>query len=93
MKKDLIWVNPHSLKGYEFNWEKAFRYAKLMEKGIEFPPVRVHQSLSGELIVKNGMHRTIAAKLCGTEVLVEVATKDIPPEELWDDWEWDFKIR
>lgn len=88
--KDLKWVNPHTLKGYNFQWEKAFRYAKLMEQGEEFPPVRVHETSSGELVIKNGMHRTIAAKLTGKEVLVEIATRD--EEEEWD-LETSFKRR
>lgn len=88
--KDLKWVNPHTLKGYNFQWEKAFRYAKLMENGEDFPPVRVHETFNGELVIKNGMHRVVAAKLCGKEILVEVASRD--EMENWD-IETSFKRR
>jgi hypothetical protein len=93
MKKELIIVNPHCLEGYSFNWEKAYTYAKLMEQGIEFPPIRLHKSLDGKLIIRNGMHRTVAAKLCGMEIVAEVATRDYSEDDYFEDYENGYKIR
>lgn len=92
MKKELIEVCPHSLKGYSFNWEKAFSYAKLMEKGVKFPPIRLHKDLEGNLIIRNGMHRTIAAKLCGMSLIAEIATRDYSDDDFFEDLEKDYKI-
>lgn len=91
MKKDVRWVDPHQVHHYAFNWRKAYKYAKLMEEGIEFPPVRVHLDEDGKYVVRNGAHRTAAAKMVGVEILIEVATR----HELEDyaDYESGFKRR
>lgn len=90
MKKDLRWVNPHQLKHYQFNWEKAYNYAKLMEQGEKFPPVRVQIDENGEYQVKNGAHRTVASKLVGIDVLVEVEHFEF---DEWEHFEKGYKIK
>ena len=69
---DVLFVNPHHLHHHSVNYEKAYSYARLMEKGAEFPPVKVYVALDGKLIVVNGSHRTAAAKMIGEGVLIEV---------------------
>lgn len=72
MRKEFRWVNPHHLHCYTFNWQKAFKYAKLMEQGVKFPPVRVWIDGAGKYVVRNGAHRSAAAKMLGVEILIEV---------------------
>lgn len=93
MKKELIILNPHDLMGYSFNWEKAFYYAKLMESGTKFPPIRVHQNKDGSFKIRNGMHRTIAAKLCGKEILAEICSKYYSNNDFFEDLENNYRIR
>lgn len=92
MKKDIQELNPHELKGYDFNWEKAFKYAKLMEQGITFPPIRVHRNSDGTYQIRNGMHRTIAAKLCGLTIIGEIISDD-QVDDFFLNLEDNFKIR
>ena len=92
MRKDLVMLDPHALSGYTFNWKKAYKYAKLMESGISFPPIRVHQLKNGDFIIKNGMHRTIASRLCGLEVLAEIASIEYSDDDYFEDLESNFRI-
>lgn len=57
-------INPRILPNKTFSWTKAYRYAKLMEEGVEFPPVKVHKHREhGYLTFNDGRHRVAAAKL------------------------------
>ena len=94
MKKDLVKINPHIIEGYSFNWEKAFKYAKLMEQGEEFPPVRLHLKKDNTFVLKNGMHRIIASRLCGKDlILAEIATYEYDDEDFFEDLDSNYKIR
>lgn len=91
MKKDIRTVDPHHLHHYAFNWSKAYKYAKLMEQGTKFPPIRVHLDEDGKYIVKNGVHRTVAAKLVGVQIEIEVATRWESDD--FSEYEKGFRIR
>lgn len=91
MKKDIRWVDPHHVHHYAFNWRKAYKYAKLMEEGAKFPPIRVHLDKDGKYIVRNGAHRTVAAKLVGIEIQIEIDTRWEPED--YSDFESGFKRR
>ena len=51
-------------------WSKVYRYAKLMEQGVEFPPVHVFRNEFGNLTYNDGRHRVMAAKLTGLPLRV-----------------------
>lgn len=91
MKKDLLELNPHNLVGYDFNWEKAYKYAKLMENGVSFPPIRVSKEKDGSFHIRNGMHRSIAAKLTGNIIIAEI--ENYYEDDFFDELEENFKIR
>lgn len=55
----------------KFSWKKAYEYAKLMEMGIKFPPVRVYLNDKGILNYNDGHHRVAAAKLSGMKLFVK----------------------
>jgi len=72
MKWDYRYVNPQFCHHHKVNLQKAYRYAKAMEKGDKFPPIQIHLDKHGNYIVKNGAHRTYAAKLAGIDVFIKI---------------------
>lgn len=55
-------------------WEKAFRYAKLMEQGVEFPPVNIYFCKDkNRWLYNDGRHRVMAAKMTGLPLKVTSA--------------------
>ena len=74
MKHEFKWIDPRYCIHHPVYLPKAFKYAKAMESGAKFPPVRVHLNLdTGQFEVSNGAHRAVAAKLCGQKLLVRVS--------------------
>lgn len=57
------------------NWEKVYKYAKLMESGIEFPPVYIYRNEFGRYCYNDGRHRVMAAKLLGKELKIRIYSK------------------
>lgn len=54
---------------------KTLDYAKALEEGAEFPPIKVH-FWDGRWRIRDGRHRLLAHKLCGrTHILVRRAVK------------------
>ena len=52
-------------------WPKAFEYAKLMEAGVEFPPVKIHYDTAlDKWRYNDGRHRVMAAKLANKPLKV-----------------------
>lgn len=49
---------------------KAFKYAKLMECGVEFPPIKVARRANGLFEIRDGRHRMTAHKLLGKKVIL-----------------------
>jgi len=72
--RDYRYINPEFCHHHKVNLEKAYRYAKAMEKGDKFPPVHLHIDKDGNYCVRNGAHRTFAAKLAGKKLFVWVKT-------------------
>lgn len=56
---------------------KAYRYAKLMEQGVEFPPVYVFYNEKHQLDFNDGRNRVMAAKLADKELRVKITKKEI----------------
>ena len=53
-------------------WPKVFEYAKLMEQGVEFPPVKIYfDEVANRWKYNDGRHRVMAAKLAGVELHVK----------------------
>lgn len=50
------------------------RYRKLMEMGVEMPPVTVTQTIQGTYAVRDGRHRVMAARAAG-EILIEAVVR------------------
>jgi hypothetical protein len=71
MKWKYLYINPRRIKTHPINMEKAYRYAKMMEKGAKFPPVKVYLNDKGVIICQNGAHRTMAAIMTGMNVFVK----------------------
>jgi hypothetical protein len=69
-------VNPHSIKTHSITFSKAFKYAKLMESGDIFPPVKVAMNESGQLICKNGAHRIAAHKMLNKNIRILIANNN-----------------
>ena len=70
MRKD-YYIKPEELPNKTFSYKKAFKYAKLMEKGEEFPPVKVYINREkGHLTFNDGRHRVAAAKMSGKPLLI-----------------------
>ena len=69
---EILWINPYNLHHHKVKWEKAYKYAKLMEGGTEFPPVKVYVDLEGKLLVSDGAHRSAAGKMIREDILVEI---------------------
>jgi len=79
----LYLINPHLIKHHKISCHKAFKYAKEMENGTVFPPVKIYKNNNGTWHCKDGAHRIFAAKLSGAPVIVK--TKNIPTmQELAD---------
>lgn len=58
------------------NWVKVYRYAKLMEAGVEFPPVKIYfDAFQNRWLYNDGRHRTMAAKLTGLPLKVRSAKR------------------
>ena len=52
-------------------WPKTFRYAKLMEQGVEFPPVQIFfNEDDNQWQYNDGRNRVMAAKLAGVPLKV-----------------------
>ena len=60
-------IHPNQLPNKKFSYQKAFKYAKLMEQGVEFPPVNifVNYHRNNMLDYNDGVHRVAAAKMTG----------------------------
>lgn len=67
---NLYRIEPQQIKHHPVNWQKAYRYARMMERGDQFPPVKVHRTEFGQLTTGDGAHRTVAAKMAGLKLLV-----------------------
>lgn len=65
------YVDPRNVVTHPVRWTKAFAYAKLMESGVVFPPVKAAVDPLGRIIVRNGAHRTYAARLTGQPLLIK----------------------
>ena len=65
-------VDPEHLHHHEVNLQKVFRYAKAMERGDKFPPVKVGiDKRDGKMCVRDGAHRTVAAKMAGVKLFIK----------------------
>lgn len=83
------WIDPNNLHHHPVKYPKAYSYAKSMEKGDQFPPVKVYIDKEGKLLVVDGAHRTAAAKMIEETVLIEVVGKASEEE----DYSLNFKYR
>lgn len=64
-------IDPHKLITHTISFPKAYKYAKDMEAGDTFPPVKAFvDKRNGQIRVKDGAHRTHAAKMCGKQLYV-----------------------
>jgi len=73
-KYEFKYINPYLCTHHPVYMSKANKYAENMKKGDKFPPVKAHLNLrNGRFEVRNGAHRTMAAKLCGRLLFVKVA--------------------
>lgn len=53
------------------NWPKVFEYAKRMEQGVKFAPVKIHfNKKTNKWQYNDGRHRVLAAKMSGKPLLV-----------------------
>ena len=68
----VLWIDSNNLHHHQVKYKKAYNYAKLMEKGVDFPPVKVYVDKNGKLLVSDGAHRSAAAKMLQEKVLVEI---------------------
>lgn len=69
------YIDAAVLRNCKPNWKKAFKYAKLMEKGVEFPPVKLYYK-EGYLDYNDGRHRVTAAKLSGKPLKIRMKIKE-----------------
>ncbi len=69
------YVDADLCRHHPVHMPKAFEYAKAMEAGATFPPVKIHINKQGQYEVKDGAHRTTAAKLCSLPLLIKVASQ------------------
>lgn len=70
-------INPKDLPNKGFSWEKAYKYAKLMEQGVDFPPVNVYpHPENNSLTYNDGRTRVAAAKMAGVMLKVTRYFKD-----------------
>ena len=60
------------LQNCEPCWPKVFKYAKLMEEGVEFPAVNIYfDSLNNIWKYNDGRHRVMAAKMANVGLYVK----------------------
>ena len=65
-----------NLKSRGKNWEKIYKYAKLMEQGVEFPPVKIFfDERRNTWDYNDGRNRVMAAKLTNSSLLVRSSKK------------------
>lgn len=65
-------IDANILPNTGFCWSKAFKYAKLMEEGVEFPAVNIYpHPENNNLTFNDGRHRVAAAKLSGVKLRVK----------------------
>jgi len=65
-------INPNLLSTHPINWSKAYKYAKDMEAGDKFPAVKMGiDKRNGKMVVRNGAHRTVAARMVGKKLLIK----------------------
>lgn len=58
------------------HWKKVYEYAKLMESGVTFPPVKIHfDKAINRWRYNDGRHRVMAAKLTGLPLKVRSARR------------------
>lgn len=69
---EVLHVDPNHVHHHKVNYQKAYGYAKSMEKGDLFPPVKVYVDLDGKLLVSDGAHRSAASKMVGQLLLIEI---------------------
>lgn len=71
-------IDPRQLPNKKFSYEKAYKYAKLMEQGVIFPSVNVfsNPNKSGMLDYNDGVHRVAAAKLTGMKLRITRSIKE-----------------
>lgn len=63
-------LDPRLIKTHGINYQKAYGYAKAMERGDIFPPIRAFKNEEGQWICQNGAHRIHACKMLGMKVKV-----------------------
>lgn len=69
--KEVSEIDPKTLPNRSFSFKKAYKYAKLMESGVEFPPVNVYINRDFKhLDFNDGRHRVAAAKM--TSMMLKV---------------------
>lgn len=68
-------VDPRFVKTHSITWTKAYQFAKLMENGAEFPVVKGEMLETGQILVKNGAHRTHAHRLLGRMMVMKVKSE------------------
>lgn len=66
------YIESWTLPNCKPSWQKAFKYAKLMEQGVEFPPVKLFYNNEGQLIYNDGRNRVMAAKMVGIPLKVVI---------------------
>ncbi len=49
--------------------KKVFKYAKALEDGDVFPPIKIALRQDGKFHLKDGRHRISASLLCGRETI------------------------
>lgn len=65
-------VNPNDILTHDVCWPKAFHYAKELERGAQFPPVKVSWDEGTRTWrSRDGAHRVWAGKLTDLPVLVK----------------------
>lgn len=59
----------------------TFEYAVLMDRGIEFPAIRLARRSDGRFQIRDGRHRYLAAKLIGrNSILARFSLRVMTPE-------------
>ena len=74
---NFIEVNPNIVHTHKINYSKAFKYAKLMEQGNIFPPIKAYKDNNGKIICKNGAHRVHACKMLNKLIKIRLNEKTI----------------
>jgi len=66
-------IDPRIIKTHKVNLVKAYHFAKLIEDGHIFPPVKAELLPTGQYLVKNGAHRTYAHRMIGRLIKIKIA--------------------